>query len=95
MANLPAVNGSQTIRTLRKFGFRLDRIEGSHHMMVKDGHPRTVPVPVHGSKPLPKGTLASNSYGWDDEGAVLQAPLVSIRQKKSWVVSGSGSSPSE
>lgn len=59
MANLPAVNGSETIRALRKFGFRLDRIEGSHHMMIKDGHPRTVPVPVHGSKALPKGTLAS------------------------------------
>ena len=28
-------------------------------MMVKDGHPQTVPVPVHGSKTLPKGTLAS------------------------------------
>ena len=28
-------------------------------MMVKDGHPRTIPVPVHGSRPLPKGTLRS------------------------------------
>jgi predicted RNA binding protein YcfA (HicA-like mRNA interferase family) len=28
-------------------------------MMVKDNHPRTVPIPVHGSKSLPKGTLAS------------------------------------
>ena len=28
-------------------------------MMVKEGHPRTVPVPVHGSKTLPKGTLAN------------------------------------
>jgi predicted RNA binding protein YcfA (HicA-like mRNA interferase family) len=40
-------------------GFRLDRVEGSHHMMVKDKHPRTIPIPVHGSHPLPKGTLAS------------------------------------
>lgn len=59
MASFPAVNGKQAIRALRNLGFRLDRIEGSHHMMVKDGHPRTVPVPVHGSRPLPKGTLAS------------------------------------
>jgi predicted RNA binding protein YcfA (HicA-like mRNA interferase family) len=28
-------------------------------MMIKDDHPYTVAVPVHGSKPLPKGTLAS------------------------------------
>ncbi len=28
-------------------------------MMVKSDHPFTVPVPVHGSRPLPKGTLAS------------------------------------
>jgi predicted RNA binding protein YcfA (HicA-like mRNA interferase family) len=59
MSSFPAVNGREVIRALQKLGFRLDRIEGSHHMMVKDGHPRTIPVPVHGSKPLPKGTLRS------------------------------------
>ncbi|MGC9969702.1 MAG: type II toxin-antitoxin system HicA family toxin [Bryobacteraceae bacterium] len=35
------------------------RVEGSHHMLVKEGHPPTVAVPVHSSKVLPKGTLAS------------------------------------
>ena len=59
MSSFPAVNGKQAIRALEGLGFRLDRIEGSHHMMVKESHPRTVPVPVHGSKTLPKGTLAS------------------------------------
>ena len=59
MADSPTVNGKQAIRALENLGFRLDRVEGSHHMMVKDKHPRTVPVPVHGSKSLPKGTLAS------------------------------------
>lgn len=59
MANFPAVNGREAIRALENLGFRLDRVEGSHHMMVKDNHPRTIPIPVHGSKPLPKGTLAS------------------------------------
>jgi predicted RNA binding protein YcfA (HicA-like mRNA interferase family) len=28
-------------------------------MLIKDGHPNTIVVPVHGSRPLPKGTLAS------------------------------------
>jgi len=32
-------------------------------MMIKKGHPRTVPVPVHGSKALPKGTLAGGGDG--------------------------------
>jgi predicted RNA binding protein YcfA (HicA-like mRNA interferase family) len=59
MANFPAVSGKQAVRALQMLGFRVDRIEGSHYMMVKDLHPRTVPVPVHGSKSLPSGTLAS------------------------------------
>lgn len=59
MANLPAVNGKQAVRALLNLGFHVDRIEGSHYMMVKPRHPQTVPVPVHGSRPLPLGTLAS------------------------------------
>ena len=59
MANLPAVNGKQAVRALQNLGFLLDRVEGSHYLLVKESHPRTVPVPVHGSKPLPRGTLAS------------------------------------
>jgi predicted RNA binding protein YcfA (HicA-like mRNA interferase family) len=59
MSSDPTVSGKDAIRVLGKLGFRLDRVEGSHHMMVKDGHPHVVVVPVHGSRPLPRGTLAS------------------------------------
>lgn len=59
MASDPAVSGKEAVRALRKLGFRLDRIEGSHHMLIKDNHPHTVVVPIHTSKPLPRGTLAS------------------------------------
>jgi predicted RNA binding protein YcfA (HicA-like mRNA interferase family) len=59
MSSDPAVSGKDAVRALRKFGFRLDRVEGSHHMLIKDGHPNTIVVPVHGAKPLPRGTLAS------------------------------------
>ena len=59
MSSDPTVSGKDAVRALCKLGFQLDRVEGSHHMMVKAGHPRTVPIPVHSSKPLPKGTLAS------------------------------------
>ena len=59
MSSDPTVSGKDAIRALSKFGFRLDRVEGSHHMMVKDGHPNIVVVPVHSSRALPRGTLAS------------------------------------
>jgi predicted RNA binding protein YcfA (HicA-like mRNA interferase family) len=59
MSSDPAVSGKDAVRALQKLGFRLDRIEGSHHMLVKDQHPSVVVIPVHSSKPLPKGTLAS------------------------------------
>lgn len=59
MASDPAVSGKEAIRALEKLGFRLDRVEGSHHMLVKSGFPYTVVVPVHGSQALPKGTLRS------------------------------------
>jgi predicted RNA binding protein YcfA (HicA-like mRNA interferase family) len=59
MSSVPAVSGKDALRSLRNLGFRLDRIEGSHHIMVRDDHPFSIPVPIHGSSTLPKGTLAS------------------------------------
>jgi predicted RNA binding protein YcfA (HicA-like mRNA interferase family) len=59
MSSDPAVSGKAAVSALKSLGFRLDRIEGSHHIMVKANHPTVVVVPVHGSKRLPKGTLAS------------------------------------
>lgn len=59
MSSEPAVSGRDAVRALQRLGFRLDRVEGSHHMLIKAGHPRTVVVPVHSSQALPKGTLAS------------------------------------
>ena len=59
MSTEPAVTGREAIRVLRKLGFSLDRIAGSHHVLVKNGHPTSVVVPLHGSRPLPRGTLAS------------------------------------
>jgi predicted RNA binding protein YcfA (HicA-like mRNA interferase family) len=46
------------VAALQKTGFELDRIRGSHHVMRHDGPPvRAVSVPVHGNRPLPRGTL--------------------------------------
>jgi predicted RNA binding protein YcfA (HicA-like mRNA interferase family) len=36
----------------------LDRISGSHHIMIKEGR-RSIPVPIHGSGDLPKGLISA------------------------------------
>jgi len=51
------MNGKELIKKMKKNGWILDRINGSHHIMVREGK-RSVPVPVHGKKDIPKG-LAS------------------------------------
>ncbi|BAH74085.1 type II toxin-antitoxin system HicA family toxin [Solidesulfovibrio magneticus] len=51
------MNGHDVIERLKAAGWRLDRIKGSHHVMLKDG--RAVPVPVHGAKDLGAGLLAA------------------------------------
>ncbi|MCO5163079.1 MAG: type II toxin-antitoxin system HicA family toxin [Mesorhizobium sp.] len=52
------MSGKQAVRALLRLGFKIDRIRGSHHVLLHDGPPvRAVSVPVHGNKPLPRGTL--------------------------------------
>jgi predicted RNA binding protein YcfA (HicA-like mRNA interferase family) len=57
---LPVVNGRQVIRALAKAGFVVDRIVGSHHVLVDPADARrTVTVPVHAGRDLKRGTLRS------------------------------------
>lgn len=51
------MNGKQIISRLKEAGFVVSRIEGSHYRLVK-GDKKTS-VPVHGTKDLKPGTLAS------------------------------------
>jgi predicted RNA binding protein YcfA (HicA-like mRNA interferase family) len=50
------MTGKVLVKLLKKNGWVLDRIAGSHYIMIKEGK-RAVPVPVHGNKDLPKGLL--------------------------------------
>jgi len=50
------MHGRDVIRILKENGWLLDRISGSHHIMIKEGR-RSIPVPVHGKKDIPKGLL--------------------------------------
>jgi predicted RNA binding protein YcfA (HicA-like mRNA interferase family) len=52
------MSGNELVKLLKKNGWILDRICGSHHIMVKAGR-RSVPVPVHGKKDLPKGLVST------------------------------------
>lgn len=48
------------VQVLQRAGFVVDRVVGSHHVMVYPGDPRrTVVVPVHGGRDLKPGTLRS------------------------------------
>ena len=53
---VPAVPGIKVVRALERAGFKVTRVRGSHHVMA---HPdgRTVPIPVHPGRDMPKGTL--------------------------------------
>jgi predicted RNA binding protein YcfA (HicA-like mRNA interferase family) len=55
---LPAVSGRRAIRALMSAGFVIDRIAGSHHVLVYPGdRTRTVVVPVHSGRDLKPGTV--------------------------------------
>ncbi len=47
------MTGKELIKRLKQDGWVLDRVSGSHHIMVKDNR-RSIPVPIHGNKDLGK-----------------------------------------
>ena len=48
------MTGQELIKILKDDGWILDRISGSHHIMIKEGR-RSIPIPVHGKKDIPIG----------------------------------------
>ena len=57
MARLPRPSGKEVVEFLRRQGFALIRVRGSHHYLQR-GDQRTS-VPVHANRPLRIGTLRS------------------------------------
>jgi len=58
MTRLPARKGSDVIRALRKAGFSVVRIKGSHHILEHGTDPRRrTTVPIHKGKDLPRGLI--------------------------------------
>lgn len=57
MSTFPTINGTLLVKTLRRFGFDLIRIKGSHHFLRhSDG--RCTVVPVHRGESIGRGLLA-------------------------------------
>jgi len=55
---LPVVTGNRVVPALTRNGFVVDRIVGSHHVLVHPTDPtRTLTVPVHSGRDLKPGTL--------------------------------------
>jgi predicted RNA binding protein YcfA (HicA-like mRNA interferase family) len=52
---LKVVSGKEFARLLEKKGWELKRINGSHHIYMKQGSPIRISVPIHGNVSLKKG----------------------------------------
>ena len=50
------MNGKEVIKILKRYGFKVVRINGSHHI-ITNGNCTPFPVPIHGKKDLSIGTL--------------------------------------
>jgi len=50
------MNGKQVIKILKREGWTVYRVRGSHHILKKGSV--KVPVPVHGKKELGKGLVS-------------------------------------
>lgn len=57
MTKLPSFTGREVIAALRKAGFEVARVRGSHHFLVHSDGRRTV-VPVHSGETIGPGLLA-------------------------------------
>ncbi|MFI7064752.1 type II toxin-antitoxin system HicA family toxin [Kribbella sp. NPDC050124] len=58
MPRVPSLSGEKVVGQLKKHGFEVDRVRGSHHIM-KHADGRGTTVPVHAGRDVAKGTLRS------------------------------------
>ena len=58
MTKLPRVKPRQVIKALKRAGFYIDHISGSHYILYRDDHSPPISIPYH-NKDLKIGTLKS------------------------------------
>lgn len=54
---MKSIGGKDFARILERNGWELRRINGSHHIYTKAGHPARISVPIHGNQALKAGLL--------------------------------------
>ena len=74
MTTFPSVTGSRLVRALRKFGFEVVRVKGSHHFLQHtDG--RCTVVPIHKGETIGRGLFARILRDCDLDKEELQKKL--------------------
>jgi predicted RNA binding protein YcfA (HicA-like mRNA interferase family) len=54
---MKAISGREIARILKKNGWKLARVKGSHHIYIKEGMIERISLPIHGNRPLKIGLL--------------------------------------
>ena len=54
---MKSISGKKLCKIIEKFGWKLARIKGSHHIYTKENVSTIVVIPIHGNRDLPIGTL--------------------------------------
>ena len=55
MSKLPVLSAKKIIKVLKKKGYTLDRVHGSHHVFIRDSDQKSASVPVHQGRDLGRG----------------------------------------
>jgi predicted RNA binding protein YcfA (HicA-like mRNA interferase family) len=56
---MKSVSGKALCKILERYGWKLKRITGSHHIYAKEEVAVILSIPVHSNRDLPTGTLRS------------------------------------
>ena len=54
---MKSISGKDFTKVLKKKGWQLRKIHGSHYVFTKEGFDVRISIPVHGNKPLKVGLL--------------------------------------
>lgn len=56
---MKAISGKELAKLVESHGWKLARINGSHHIYCKPGNTVRLSIPIHGNTPLKIGLLKS------------------------------------
>lgn len=54
---MKSISGKDFVKLLEKYGWKLARVKGSHHIYLKADNPARISVPIHKNQDLKIGLL--------------------------------------